>query len=86
VKAPRKTTPHTEDDRRVRTTLDRWVERDRKCRALHRNVRKAEQALRKELTKDAWKLYLLLEEQINARHIEIVGAAIRFAQTPRKTR
>jgi hypothetical protein len=49
-------------------------------------VRKAEQALRKELTKDAWKLYLLLEEQINARHIEIVGAAIRFAQTPRKTR
>ena len=70
-------------ERRARGALDRWVVRDRKCRTLHRAVRNAEKDLRLAVTKDAWELYLVLEEHINARHVEIIGAAIRIAKKTR---
>jgi len=72
-----------DEERRIRTTLERWVERDKKCKSLHRAVQDAEKDLRRALTKDGWALYLLLEELINERHVEIVGAAIRFARVKR---
>ena len=73
----------TDADRRVRGALDRWVVRDRRCRSLHRAVREAEQELRRAVTKEAWELYLVLEEHINARHVEIIGAAIRISKKTR---
>jgi hypothetical protein len=85
MKAPKRVPKH-DHERHVRTALERWVERDRKCRALHRAVRSAETDLKRALTKEGWALYLTLEEHINARHVEIVGAAIRLARSPRTLR
>ena len=70
-----------DQERRIRGALDRWVERDRKCRTLHHAVRDAEKALKRALTEESWALYLALEEHINARHVEIVGAAIRITRS-----
>jgi hypothetical protein len=75
-----------DEERRIRGALDRWVVRNRKCRALHRAVRDAEGDLRKAMSTEAWKLYLLLEEHINARHVEIVTAAIRITRGARAKR
>ncbi len=65
--------------------LDRWLARDRACRALTRAVQDAQAKLRRAVNDDTWALYLALEERVNARHLEIVAAAIDLAtRTARK--
>lgn len=55
------------------------MRRDCKCRALSRAVRAAQRELRAHVGPEGWKLYLLLEEQMNARHLVLVAAAARIA-------
>ena len=78
--------PKLDVEHRIRSAVERWVERDRRCRSLHRAVRAAEKDLRSAVPKEAWVLYLALEEQMNARHIEIVSAAIRITRATTTTK
>ncbi len=61
----------------TKTELERWLRGDATCRRLTRNIRSAQAALRRELGDDAWRLYLTLEEAINARHLHVVDALQR---------
>lgn len=72
----------------VRKALDAWIEHDDDYRALADAVQDAQAELRRAVTDDAWALYLVLEERVNARHWEIVTAAIELATrgTPKPER
>ena len=76
----------SDEERRILSALDRWVMRNRKCRKLHQAVRDAEKGLRRAVSIEAWELYLVLEEHMNARYMEVVGAAIRISRQPKKSK
>jgi len=67
-------------ERIVRAAIERWLRRDRRARALGAAVGSAQKALRAAVDDDAWELYLLLEERVNARHDAVVSAAIRLGR------
>lgn len=71
---------------RAQAALERWIRRDKKYRELTRAVREAQGELRRCLGDDGWKLYLALEERMNARHVEAILAALRIAMVKRKPR
>lgn len=77
-------TPDGPDVQRVQAALERWIRRDKKYRDLSRRVREAQRELRRLVGDDGWELYLALEEQMNARHVEVILAAVRIALTRRK--
>ena len=74
------------DERGVHAALERWVKRDKRYRELTRAVRAAQRELRARVGDGAWDLYLALEERTNARHMELVAAAIRIASERAKRR
>ncbi len=74
---PRKRTQKPRDQ--AQKALETWVQRDKKCRTLSKSIRAAQATLKKAASDDVWSLYLALEEHINARHVEIVRAAISLA-------
>ena len=67
------------DAAHVREALERRLARDRTYRKLTREIEKAQSALARTVKPEVWALYLVLEERINARHSEIVDAAIEIA-------
>ncbi len=67
-----------DDAAHVREGLDRRLARDRRYRKLTREIKKAQTALQRVVNREAWAIYLALEERINARHSEIVDAAIEI--------
>ena len=67
------------EEERIRRRLERWQQRDVTYKALTSAVRRAQASLRRVATDDAWQMYLVVEEQVNARHHEIISAAIRLA-------
>ena len=72
------------DIQRVQAALERWIRRDKNYRELSRRVREAQRELRRRVGDDGWELYLALEEHMNARHVEVILAAVRIALTRRK--
>lgn len=66
---------------RVQAALERFIRRDQKYRALSRAVRDAQRELRRCVGDDGWELYLALEERMNARHVEVILAAVQIAMT-----
>ncbi|HEY1957292.1 MAG TPA: hypothetical protein VGH28_16850 [Polyangiaceae bacterium] len=71
---------------RLQAALERWTRRDKKCRDLSRRVREAQRELRALVGDDGWKLYLALEERMNARHCEVILAALHLALARKKPR
>ena len=59
--------------------LSRWARTDRRYRRLTKRVLAAQDTMRAAISKRAWRLYLALEEAVNARDYEFVTAAIRLA-------
>ena len=69
---------------RAQIELERWMRRDPKCRELTRAVRAAQRELRESVGDEGWRLYLMLEEHMNARHIVVVAAAMRIASKKKR--
>jgi hypothetical protein len=67
------------EDERLHVALERWIRRDKRYQELTRAVREAQRALRKGVGDEGWTLYLALEERMNARHVEVIAAAVRLA-------
>ena len=67
------------DEQRLRrrlAALERWIARDEELRAASRRLQKMQRELRKLASMKAWRLYLELEAQTNARHLRIVERAL----------
>ncbi len=66
-------------ERNVRVALEKWLRRNRRARVLTKAVIAAQATLRGAVDDEAWRIYLALEERVNARHTAIVSAAVRLA-------
>jgi hypothetical protein len=78
-----KTTPLTKiilnDEDALGLAIDEVLLRSKTFRRASRHVRKLQRKLRRKMTRDAWRLYLHLEEVVNDRAIVEQDVLIRWA-------
>ena len=68
----------THEEKAVDRALDRFHLSDPEMRRLTRKVLRAQLELRASVSKKTWRIYLALEEFVNARDIRLIETAIRL--------